>query len=194
MNGKTRFLNLLALLSALPLALTGCSTVSTHVDKGTIKASSFSFVSQVRPTSQNPDDRSAQGLAMIRQAIANNLTARGVREVQSGGDVTVAFLAIVGNNVSTVALDSYFGYNNDSDALLSKVHSQDAVKDKSRNYFVAGTLVMDFVDPNASKVLQRRTITADVLQDLTTQQRTERVQAIVNQALQDVPISASGRP
>ena len=190
MNLYSRSLNLLPFLSAVVVAITatGCSTVTTHIDKGAIKASSFSFVSQVRPTS-NPDDRSAQGLAMIRQAIANNLTAKGVREIPSGGDVTVAFLVIVGNNVSTVALDSYFGYNNDSDALLSKVHSKEAVKNDSRNYFVAGTLVVDFVDPHASKVLQRRTITADVLQDLTMQQRAERVQAIVDQALQSVPIT-----
>src|SRR5262245_60082539 len=129
MNLNSRSLNVLPLFGAVALSLTvtACSTVTTHIDKGAIKAGSFSFVNQVRPPSPNPDDRSAQGLAMIRQAIANNLSARGVREVPSGGDVTVAFLVIVGNNVSTVALDSYFGYNNDSDALLSKIHSQDAV-------------------------------------------------------------------
>jgi len=191
MNQTSRSLNPVSFLSAatLGLILTACSTTSTHIDKGGIRASTFSFVDQVRPASANPDDRSAQGLAMIRQAIANNLASKGVREVQSGGDVTVAFLAIVGNNVSTVALDSYFGFNNDSDALLSKVHSHEAVKDKSRGYFVAGTLVVDFVDPHTSKTLQRRTIQADVLRDLSMQQRAERVQAIVNQALQDVPFT-----
>ncbi len=190
LNSRSLTLTVRSLLSAVALAVTvtACSTVTTHIDKGAIQGSSFSFVNQVRRTS-NPDDRTAQGLAMIRQAIANNLTARGVHEVPSGGDVTVAFLVIVGNNVSTVALDSYFGYNNDSDALLSKVHSKGAVKNHSRNYFVAGTLIVDFVDPRASKVLQRRMITADVLQDLTMQQRAERVQAIVNQALQDVPFT-----
>jgi hypothetical protein len=191
MNQNPHSLKTPAILSAVALAvtITACSTVSTHIDKGAIKASSCSFVDQVRQTSANSDDRTAQGLAMLRQAIVNNLASKGVREVPSGGDVTVAFLVIVGNNVSTVAIDSYFGYNNDSDALLSKVHGQEAVKNNTRGYFVAGTLVVDFVDPHTSKVLQRRTIQADVLRDLTMQQRAERVQAIVNQALQDVPIT-----
>jgi uncharacterized Ntn-hydrolase superfamily protein len=174
---------------ALALTLTACSTVSTHVNKGTVKANSFSFVNQVRKTGPETDERTLQGLAMIRQALATGLAAKGVGEVPSGGDVTVAFLVIVGNNVSTVALDSYFGYSDDSDKLLSAVHSSEAVGGDKRGYFEAGTLVVDFVDPHTSKVLQRRTIHADVLRDISMEKRAERIQAIVNQALQDVPLA-----
>jgi len=190
MNQKTSSpLNPITLLSAalLSVALTGCSTVKTHVNKSSVHASTFSFVPSGRAPSA--DEGVAQGHTMIQQALVNNLAAKGVRQVPSGGEVLVAYLVIVGNNSRTVALDSYFGYSDDSDALLSKVHSEQAINGNRRASFEAGTLVVDFVDPQTSKVLQRRTIQADVLRDLSTEQRGQRIQGIVDQALDDVPIA-----
>ena len=50
---------------------------------------------------------------MIQKAITKNLAARGVTRVSSGGDITVPYLVIVGDNASTTAIRAYFGYGDD---------------------------------------------------------------------------------
>jgi hypothetical protein len=177
------------LLLAAVVALTGCSSVQTKVDRGAIAARSFSFLntgSKPLPTYAEPRQ---EAHAAIQQALIKNLAAKGLAQVATGGDVTVAYLLIVGNNAETTSLNSYFGYSSDAEALVDKVHKEQAVENKDRNYFEAGTLVVDFLDPKTSKILQRRTIQAPLLRNLAAESRVARVQAIVDQALADVVIS-----
>ena len=171
---------------AAALALTGCSSVKTTVDHGPVKARTFSFLDPGSRTMPDYADTRQQIHAMIQQALMQNLAAKGVTHVASGGDVTVAYLPIVGNNAATTSLNRYFGYNSDADALVNQVHKEQTVKNDDRNYFEAGTLVIDFLDPHTSKLLVRRTIQAQVLRDLTAETRAARIQAIVDQALADV--------
>lgn len=181
----------LSLLAAAAFALSvgGCSSVKSHVDKGHISARSFSFLSTAsRPAPSYAED-SKQAHAMVQQAIINNLAAKGVTNVASGGDITVAYLIIVGNNISTTSLNEYFGYTEDAMAMVEEVHKKQTASEGNRGYFEAGTLVIDFLSPATSKVLQRRSIEAPVLRNLPAEQRTERVQSIVNQALSDLPIA-----
>ncbi len=100
----------------------------------------------------------------------------------------MAYLIIVGNNAATTSLNSYFGYTADGDALVNKVHSEQTGSD-ARGYFEAGTLVIDIVDSSTSKLLQRRSIHGQLLRNLPTETRTQRIQAVVDQALKDVPLS-----
>jgi hypothetical protein len=186
-----QFRNPASLLGCLLLAgvLAACSSVKNHVDKGPVKAGTFSFLNTGSKQAPDYADQSAQAHAMVQQAITKNLAARGITHTATGGDITVAYLIIVGNNSTTTSLNGYFGYTQDSDALVQKVHSQQTGADKARGYFEAGTLVIDIVDPGTSKLLQRRSIQAQVLRNLPQEQRSERVQAIVDQALKDVPLS-----
>jgi len=113
-----------------------------------------------------------------------------VTHIAAGGDVTVAYLIIVGNNVATTSLNEYFGYTDDSSALVQEVHDSGAgTSNGSRDHFESGTLVIDFVDPSNAKLIQRRSIQAPVVRDLSTQERSARLQTIVDQALASVPIS-----
>jgi len=50
-------------------------------------------------------------------------------------------------------------------------------------------LVIDFVDPKTSKLLQRRSIQAPVLRNLPMEQRSARLQTVVDQALANLPVS-----
>ncbi len=177
----------LLICSTLALAVAGCSSVSTHVDKGRVTARTFSFLNTGRPLPSYADDRQ-QAHVMVQQALIKNLAAKGVSYVPTGGDVTVAYLIVVGNNAATTSLNSYFGYTEDSDALVEKVHAQQTAS-ASRGYFEAGTLVIDILDPRTSKLLQRRSIQAQVLRNLPIESRTTRVQGLVDEALKDVPIS-----
>ena len=179
-----------ALLACLPiaLALAGCSSVKTHVDKGRVTARTFSFLNTGRQLPSYAEERS-QAHAMVQQALVNNLAAKGVSYVPTGGDITVAYLIVVGNNAATTSLNSYFGYTDDSEAFVEKVHAEQTDKNSNRGYFEAGTLVVDILDPRTSKLLQRRSVQAQVLRNLPAETRTARVQDIVNQALKDVAIS-----
>jgi hypothetical protein len=168
--------------------LAACSSVKTNVDKAPVKARTFSFLDT--GTRQSPgyaEDR-AQAHSMVQAAIKNNLAGRGVSYTPSGGDVTVAYLIVVGNNSTTTSLNQYFGYTEDASAFVEKAHSEDTSSDAHRGYYEAGTLVIDFVHPSDSKLLQRRTIQAQVLRNLPAENRTARVQSIVDQVLHDVPI------
>ena len=173
----------------LAVAVAGCSSVKTHVDKGQIKARTFSWLDTgTRPVPDFADNRKAAH-ALVQQAITRNLGTRGVTYVPTGGNITVAYLIVVGNNVATTSLNSYFGYTPDSEALVEKVHSQQTGSEASRGYLETGTLVIDVLDPATSKLLQRRSLQAPLLRDLPAEKRTERVQEIVDQTLRDLPIS-----
>lgn len=171
---------------ALIFAVVGCSSVKTHVDNGPVSARTFSFLDPGPRQAPSYAEGRKQAHAMIQQALIHNLASKGITQVATGGDVTVAYLVIVGNNASTTSLNSYFGYTEDSEALVNRVHKEQTMSQDNRNYFEAGTLVIDILEPKTSKLLQRRSIHAEVLRNLPMEQRTERVQGIVDQALQTV--------
>ena len=179
---------LAALILGMIVLFAGCSSVSTNIDRAQLTARTFSFLNTGSKPLPNYADPRQEVHAAIQQAIIKNLATKGVAWTTNGGDMTVAYLVIVGNNVETTSLNSYFGYNSDADALVDKVHKEQAVGSTARNYFEAGTLVVDFLEPKTSKVLQRRTIQAQVLRNLSDADRTTRVQAIVDQALGDVAV------
>ncbi len=177
------------LLLAAGLVCSGCSSVKTHVDRGHVTAATFSFLNTGAKPSPSYADSRQEVHALVQQAITRNLAAKGIRSVPSGGAVTVAYLIVAGNNATTTSLNDYFGYNSDTSAFVDKVHEEQAVKGKSREYFEAGTLVVDILEPATSRILQRRSIQAQVLRNLPVDARANRIQAIVDQALKDVPIS-----
>lgn len=155
----------LPLLAAGLIILAGCSSTPTKVDTGPIRARTFSFVN----TSPNAlpayaDNRQAIH-PMIQKAITDNLAAKGVTFTPSGGDVTVGYLVIVGNNASTTAINDHFGYGGDAAGLHDKAQSAYAGS-KNPNYFEAGTLVIDISDAKTFKLLKRGYATRPVLRNL----------------------------
>lgn len=168
--------------------LAACSSVKTHVDKGPVKARTFSFLNIGSKPAPGYADRRTEAHALVQQAIIKNLSAKGVGYVPSGGEINVAYLIVVGNNTTTTSLNDYFGYTPDSQAFVDKVHSEQT-GGEARGYLEAGTLVIDMVDPATSKLLQRRSIQAQILRDLPLDARSARVQGFVDQALKDVPLS-----
>jgi hypothetical protein len=173
-------LGLAALLSA------GCST-PTHVDTGPIHAASFSFiVPGPRPVPET-DDR-AQVHKMIQQAISQDLEGKGLRRLDSGGDVTVAYLVIVGNNVGTEAINTYFGYGRDSAALQDEAMKA-YTSSKNPGYFEAGTLLIDIIDAKTYKLLSRSFVVRPLLRNPSAEVRESHIQEAVDAALKDVRIA-----
>jgi hypothetical protein len=174
-------------LIALALVAFACSSVKTKVDGGPIAARTFSFITPPKAPPAYADKR-AQVHTMIQEAITKNLAAKGVNAVRSGGDISVAYLVIAGNNATTTSFNDYFGYSSDATELVDQVHKQQAVKGETRGYFESGTLVIDIVDPKTSKVLKRSTVSADILRNVTAEARQTRLQSLVDKALSDLRI------
>ncbi len=175
-------LNLAALLVA------GCSSTPTKVDTGAIRAATFSFVDPGNRVVPGFVDNRQQINTMIQDSITRDLASKGVKRVASGGDVTVAYLLIVGNNASTVAIHDYFGYGRDFNALQNK--AQDAYAgSKDPNYFEAGTLLVDIIDAKTFKLLKRAYVTRTVLRNVSAEVRAERIQEAVDAVLKDVRIA-----
>ncbi len=177
------------LLATVAGLLAGCSSTPEKVDRGPISAKTFSFVSRAnRPAPGYTDDRQAVH-AMIQEAITKNLSNRGLSKVESGGDVTVAYLVIIGNNASTAAISEYFGYGPDAAALAEKAHKA-YTKSKTPNYFEAGTLVIDLIDSKSYKLLSRHEATRPILRELPANGRAERIEEVVDDILRDVRIAS----
>jgi hypothetical protein len=175
-------------LAACVLASAGCSSTPTKVDTGQIHARTFSFVNRGnRPSPANTDDRQPVH-TMIQDAITKNLAARGVTKVDSGGDVTVGYLVITGNNVSTKRISDYFGYSEDVAALHDKAHEA-YTSSKNPNYFEAGTLVIDIIDTHTYKLLKRGYATRQLLKDISDDTRAVRIQGVVDEILQGTRIT-----
>jgi hypothetical protein len=168
--------------------MTACSSVDTHVDKGRIHARTFSFLDTGSRQLPSYAEASKQAHAMVQQALVNNLGAKGVTLAPSGGDITVAYLIVAGNNGTTTSLNEYFGYTDDAAAMVEKVHQQQTGNQSNRGYFEAGTLVIDVLDPKTSRVLQRRSVQAEILRNLPLETRTARLQGLVDKALADLPV------
>ena len=178
-----------SVLLAAVVALAGCSSVKTQVDTGPIAARTFSFVNLGPKQAPAAADNRAQVHQLIQQAVVKTMAGKGVSFAASGGELTVAYLVIAGNNVTTTSLNEYFGYGSDATALVEKVHSEQAVKSDNRNYFEAGTLVIDIMDPRTSKVLKRSTVQSSILRNLPADARQARIQSLVDQALSGLRIA-----
>ena len=169
------------------LVLAGCASVPTRVDTGPIRAATFNFVDGgVKPAPAYADQRETVH-AMIQDAIRKNLAARGVKRVTTGGDVTVAYLIILGDNVSTRSINDYFGYSDDVWALHEKAHKA-YTSTGNPNSFEAGTLLIDIIENKGYKVRLRSYATRSILRDVTTEARAARIQEVVDDVLKGARI------
>ncbi|HXI72853.1 MAG TPA: DUF4136 domain-containing protein, partial [Verrucomicrobiae bacterium] len=124
---------------------------------------------------------------MIQAAITKDLAARGVTRVAAGGDVTVGYLVIIGDNCSTEAINTYFGYGEGADALHEKAQAA-YTGSKNPNYFKAGTLVIDIIDSHNYKLLRRQYATRPLIQNITAEARAERIQEVVDEILKNLNV------
>ena len=179
---------ILLLLAAGLLALAGCSSTPTHVKGGAIHASTFSYVNAgPKPAPGYADNRAAVH-SMIQGAITRSLASRGLIQVATGGEVTVAYLIITGNNASTASINDYFGYGDDASALHEKAHKA-YTGSKNPNFFEAGTLLIDLIDSKSYKLLKRGYATRPILRNLPDDARAARLQEVADEILRDVRVS-----
>jgi hypothetical protein len=176
-------------LSLAALLAAGCSSTPTRVDTGPIRATTFEFMQRApQSVSAAFADRMAPIHPVIQDAITRDLSAKGLSKVASGSDVTVAYLVIIGSNVSTKSVNDYFGYGRDAMALQDK--AQDAYTGKKVGYyFEAGTLLIDILDSKTFKLLRRNYVTRSILRNPSAEARAANIQEAVDEALQGLRIA-----
>jgi hypothetical protein len=179
---------LLAASALIFCALTGCSSTPTKVDSGNIEAATFNFVIPGPRTTPAYADKAQPVHGVIQDAITRNLASRGVKRLESGGDVTIGYLLIIGNNATTRSINDYFGYG-DSSELEARAHEIYS-GNKNPNYFEAGTLVIDIVDSKTFKLLKRGYASRPLLQNPSAEARAARVQEVVDEILKDLRVGA----
>jgi Domain of unknown function (DUF4136) len=180
-------------LFLLPILLTGlliagCSSTPTHLDKGAIKAHTFNFINggiALTPPATEKRDAVHQ---QIQAAIIKNLAAKGLTRTDGAGDVIVAYMVILGNNVSTEAVTTYFGSGRDADALHDKAQAA-YTTNANPNHFEAGTLLIDVIDAKTYELLYREFAVRPIQGDATTEERAGHIQAAVDAALAKVRVA-----
>ncbi len=178
---------IIPVLAAGLAMLTGCASDPGKVSGGAIHARTFSFVNTGAKPAPDSTDQRAVIHPMIQSAITRNLAGKGITKTASGGDLTVGYLVIVGNNVATTTINDYFGLGEDPEALHLKAH--DAYTGSGNpNRFEAGTLVIDLIDSKTFKLLKRNYATRPVLRNIAANTRQERIQEVVDEVLRDVRV------
>jgi hypothetical protein len=125
--------------------------------------------------------------ASIQDSITQGLADRGVTRASTDPDLLVGYLIILGNGVTTLTIDDYFGSGRSSYGEREKAHRA-YTKASNPNGFEAGTLVVDILDARTFKLLHRRHVTRPLLQEPAESVRQERLREAVNETLQDLRI------
>jgi hypothetical protein len=170
------------------LLITGCSSIPKQVDAGPVKAHTFSFVNGGTTTAAAAADKREAVHQVIQDAITQDLNTKGIAKVATGGDVTVAYLLIVGNNAATESISTYFGTGRDASGLSDKAHDA-YTENKNPNYFEAGTLVVDILDSKTYKLIYRNYVVRPALRNPSAEARAANIQAAVNEVLNKLRIA-----
>lgn len=170
------------------LLIAGCASTPTHVNEGDLKAHTFNFINGGIALTPPATEGRAAVHQQIQEAIIKNLAAKGLSRTDGTGDVIVAYMIILGNNVSTEAITTYFGSGRDATALSDKaldVYSGS----HNPNHFAAGTLLVDVIDGKTYELLYRDFAVEPLMGNATAQERSERIQEAVDAALKKVRVA-----
>ena len=171
---------------AAALMLAGCSSTPTRIDHGPIQGRTFNFFDTGAKAIPSYAEKETLVHAKIQETITRNLAAKGLAKVATGGDITVCYLVIMSNGVSTSAIDAYFGDGVAGADLQDKAHDAFAVHHKQETPYPVGTLVIDLVDSKTCKILNRNFVYRPILGRLPIQERVSRLQEAVDEALKEV--------
>jgi hypothetical protein len=175
--------------------LLGCSSIPTQVNEGTLRAKTFSFMKfKGKGDAPSYSENLVKAHKAIQAAITEQMESRGVERVEDGGDLTVGYMFIVASNLMTVAVDDYYGYGEDRDALLKKAskrakeHREEDAVSRVREIYRAGALFVDVLDSKTHELMYRNYASRELLTDASSNVQEERVRKVVEEALADLRV------
>jgi hypothetical protein len=171
-------------LAALALAAVSCAP-SVEMPKGTSKGYTSARLVTVdkKPVDDLEFPNQVSGHRMIQKSLAANFRANNLQVTSGSADLIVGYLVLVQNNFSTVALDDYFGYGRDSDAIVDKAQTLGVVENSRPDSFESGTIVVDVIDAKTNKLVYRGHATQDIYKSNSSSARQAAINTAVTNAL-----------
>ena len=171
-------------LAAFALLAVSCSSID--MPKGTSKG--YTSARLVKAEKAPTPDKSIPNLLpahrMIQKSLASNFRANSLTVTDGSADLIVGYLVLVQNNYSTLAIDDYFGYGRDSDAIVDKAQTLGVVKSTRPDAFESGTIVVDVIDARTNELVYRGHATRDIFKSSSDSARQANINDGVTEALQ----------
>lgn len=143
---------LVILATAFTILLSGCQSID--LPKGTSAGyESFRFIEPNLANDERfevPSDIKDQ---LIQAAIKAEFKANGLGFDPEGANLVVGYLIIKQDNVSTMAIPTYYGI--DSSKIRSLAHKKGVLKNESWDTFQVGAIVIDIFDTATNKLVYR---------------------------------------
>lgn len=169
------------LAASLALFTAACST-GVDLPKGSSSGYSSARLVKTGKTPEYADDNAAAN-RMIQQALADEFRSHGLQVGSPDSDLVVAYLILVQDNFSTLALDDYFGYGRDLEAIVDKAQDKGVVTNPRPDQFESGTIVIDVMDAKTNKLVYRNYASRDLTPNASSAVRQQRIREAVAQAL-----------
>lgn len=166
MNRSNRAVFALLAIIPLTLAVTGCSTMTSHSDYDTsadfASLRTYSWAPGQQPLVGDPRiDNNTLLDQRVRQAVDTVLSSRGYLKVDSNPDFWVSYSAAIQEKISTTTIPSY-GYSTPYVTPYGGVHYNYAGAWSTGTTAVTsydeGTLVVDVADAKTKRLIWRGTV------------------------------------
>jgi hypothetical protein len=178
MKNHLKSLSLLILVAMV--ALTACQSIDQP--KGTAKDySTFRFI-RTGPVNDDRFAKPSQDRDLIAQdAIRQEFEAAGLAFAPEGADLMVSYLFIRQDNVSTLAVPTYYG--DDYRDIQSFAHKKGVLKGTDHEQFVRGAIVIDIIDVSENKLIYRDFSVRDIMGVDSSEQAEPLIRSAVAEAL-----------
>jgi hypothetical protein len=171
---------LVAVFSLIAVCLAGCSSVP--MPKGSSKGySTVRFVTPNAPLAEDNLPRFIEGHRMIKEAITAQMTANGLQVVEQSGELIVAYLIILQDNVSTSYSNQYYGYQ-DFMTIVNRAHDK-GMKKSYPEKVEKRAIVIDLIDAETFKLVYRDYAVTGSAAHLSKEAQQELVNEVVATAL-----------
>jgi len=195
MNKRYSLYSLTSVMILALLALTGCTTMSSHADWDTSAnfrtLETYSWVPGQQPLTGDPRiDNNALLDQRVRQATDTALSSRGYLKTDSNPDFWVSYSAAIEEKISTTTMPSY-GYTTPYIGPYGNVRYDYggawSTGTTSVTSYDEGTLILDIADAKTKRLIWRGTVSDATNPSRSPEKKQQVIDAAVAKAFADFP-------
>jgi len=129
--------------------------------------------------------RKAQANRRVQEALGKEFRANGFKVDPENADLTVAYLLITQDRVSTSSISEYFGYGRSPLQITEAAHRAGVLKGKTPEIYEKGAVIVDIIDSKTKKLVYRNYAVRDISESSTEAEKKARTESAVHEALED---------
>ncbi len=170
----------------------GCSTIEVSVDYDSSEDFSrfktFAWLSRLqRPTGQPGIDNPLLE-SRVHAAVDDQMAAKGYARVSNGSaDLLIGYHAAIERRLSVETMDSHYGYGPGWGRGYSRAWDTGPATRTYTRYYDEGSLILDFVTPDAKRLIWRGAARAEINKADSPKTRRERINEAVRRMLERFP-------